>query len=85
VSVLRLVRNDEREGFAYALSMLLNRALQTSILGLAFMAMSRISVPICSPSRSQSVQMKSMLHCLACCSMLVATAFLSWSKSAGVK
>lgn len=60
-----------------ALSMLLKRALQTCILGFALNAISRISVPICSPSRSQSVQMNRMDAYLACASMLLATAFLS--------
>ena len=64
-------------GNTYARSMLLKRALQTCMFGFAFNAMSRISVPICSPSRSQSVQMNSIFAYRACASMLLATTFLS--------
>jgi len=65
----------------YALSMLLNLALQTSILGLTRRAISRISVPICSPSRSQSVQTKRTEAPRACVSMFRAITFLSYLKS----
>lgn len=43
----------------HALSMLLNLARLTSRLGFALIATSLISEPICSPSRSQSVQIYS--------------------------
>ena len=59
------------------LSILLNLALHTCMPGLAFKAISRISVPICSPSRSQSVQMKRTSALRAHASMLLAIAFLS--------
>lgn len=58
--------------------MLLNLALLTSSRGLIFKAISRISVPMCSPSRSQSVQMKRTWAERACSSMFVAIIFLSW-------
>ena len=44
-------------GATHALSMLLNLALLISNRGFPFLAALRISLPICSPSRSQSVQM----------------------------
>ena len=58
-------------------SMLLNLALLTSRLLLTFNAMSRISVPMCSPSLSQSVQMNRPLAYLAWVSMFFAIDFLS--------
>lgn len=63
----------------YALSMLLKRARKTCRFGLILSAMSRTSVPICSPSRSQSVHMNRMEAYLAWVSMFFATIFLSWS------
>lgn len=57
--------------------MLLKRARQTCMFGFALSAMSRISVPICSPSRSQSVQIYKMDAYRACDVILLATAFLS--------
>jgi hypothetical protein len=44
---------------SYALSMLLNRARLIWIWLLPFLAADLISLPMCSPSRSQSVQMTS--------------------------
>lgn len=61
--------------------MLLNWALLTWMRGFPFTAEARISPPICSPSRSQSVQMKSALQYLACSSMFFATSFLSCAES----
>lgn len=62
---------------SYALSILLNLALLTSRRAFPFFAVSRISLPICSPSRSQSVQMHKALQYLACDWMLSAIALLS--------
>lgn len=59
--------------------MLLNCALLTRIRGLPLKAEDRISPPMCSPSRSQSVQMKSAWLYLACCSMFLAICFLSYA------
>ena len=61
----------------HALSMLLKRARKTCRFGLILSAMSRTSVPICSPSRSQSVHMNKIEAYLACVSMFFATIFLS--------
>ncbi len=63
---------------AYARSMLLKCALLISIEGLPFLAAWRISWPMCSPSRSQSVHTKSARADLACRSMFSAMTFLSW-------
>ena len=56
----------------HARSTLLKCARDTSILGFADRAMSRISAPMFSPSLSQSVQMNSMLQRDAWCLMLSA-------------
>lgn len=63
----------------YTRSILLNLALFTSSLLFPFKAAARTSLPICSPSRSQSVQMKSALADRAWASMFLATAFLSYN------
>lgn len=61
----------------YALSVLLNLALLTSIRALPRRACFLTSVPICSPSRSQSVQMNRALQYCAC--FLIFSAMLSLS------
>lgn len=63
----------------YALSVLLNLALFTSILRLPSSAAVLTSEPMCSPSRSQSVQMNNDLANWACRLMFSAMAFLSGS------
>lgn len=66
----------------YALSILLNLALLMSKFGFPFKASVRTSVPICSPSRSQSVQMNRALAQRAWLLMLSAMASLlyHWNK-----
>jgi hypothetical protein len=56
--------NFRKEGIrkTYALSVLLNLARLTSILALPKRACFLTSVPMCSPSRSQSVHMNSALQ-----------------------
>lgn len=62
----------------YTLSVLLKLALLTSSLSLPSNAARRTSEPMCSPSRSQSVQIKSARESRACCFMLFAIALLSF-------
>ena len=62
----------------YALSMLLNRALFTSRRPFPFNASVLTSLPMCSPSRSQSVQIKRALAPLAWVSMFDAILLLSF-------
>jgi len=66
----------------YARSTLLNLARRTWIWRLPFLAASRISPPMCSPSRSQSVQITSTVARLACSSIFLAMFFLSWGSVA---
>ena len=61
----------------YALSVLLNLALLTSIRALPRRACFLTSVPICSPSRSQSVQINRALQYCAC--FLIFSAMLNLS------
>lgn len=61
----------------YALSTLLNLALLTSRFLFPLKASARTSPPICSPSRSQSVQMNKARACLASSRMLSDIAVLS--------
>jgi hypothetical protein len=75
---------SKEDGLAYALSMLLNFALLTLILGFPLRACSNTSFPICSPSRSQSVHMKRNSASFASFVILSAIYFLSYSLSAPV-
>ena len=73
-------RQTQRTGnVTHALSVLLNFALLTSSLRLPMKACFRTSLPICSPSRSQSVQMNKILETRACFCMFFAMLFLSCS------
>lgn len=61
--------------------MLLNRARFTSRRGLPFKASALTSPPMCSPSRSQSVQMNRALALLARVAMFVDMGILSYKDS----
>lgn len=63
--------------WSHAFSVLLNLALLMTMRAFPSFACLRISVPICSPSRSQSVQIKRALHLRACSWMFFAIATLS--------
>jgi hypothetical protein len=65
-------KNRDQLGNTYALSVLLNLARLTSILEFACLAWCRTSEPMCSPSRSQSVQMNRALADRACSLMFSA-------------
>ena len=67
----------------HALSVLLNFARLTRIRAFPRRASFRTSVPICSPSLSQSVQINRALDRAACSSMFRATAFLSCAGVSG--
>jgi hypothetical protein len=74
--------NDRLRGavnLTHALSVLLNFARLTSSLRLTIKACFRTSLPICSPSRSQSVQMNKILETRACSCMFFAMLCLSCS------
>jgi hypothetical protein len=71
----------EVEDNTNALSILLNLALFTSSRGLDLKATSLTSPPMCSPSLSQSVQMKRALAPRALFAMFVAIASFSYNKN----